>query len=199
MSKDFSAAIKDRRTYYTISNQSNISDSQIQTLVEEAVQYTPSAFHSQSARTVLLLGEHHLNLWDIVRETLRKLVPEDKFQPTDEKINAFAAGYGSILYFEDTDVVKELQEKFQSYKDNFPIWAQQSNGMLQLVIWTSLENEGFGASLQHYNPIIDEEVKKQWDIPGSWQLIAQMPFGVPTGEPNGKTFLPIGERTKVFQ
>lgn len=51
--------------------------------------------------------------------------------------------------------------------------------MLQLFVWTALENEGLDASLQHYNPIIDEEVKKQWNIPESWKLIVQMPFGKP--------------------
>ena len=30
--------------------------------------------------------------------------------------------------------------------------------MLQLVVWTALEAEGLGATLQHYNPLIDDEV-----------------------------------------
>lgn len=71
--------------------------------------------------------------------------------------------------------------------------------MLQLVVWTALENEGLGASLQHYNPIIDEEVKKQWNIPESWKLIAQMPFGKPASEPKEKQFQPLEERVKVFK
>ena len=32
---------------------------------------------------------------------------------------------------------------------------------------------------EHYNPIIDEEVMKTWNLPGKWSLIAQMPFGEP--------------------
>ncbi|NFV72581.1 nitroreductase, partial [Clostridium botulinum] len=38
---------------------------------------------------------------------------------------------------------------------------------------------GFGASLQHYNELIEEDVKKEWNIPNNWKLIAQMPFGKP--------------------
>lgn len=82
--------------------------------------------------------------------------------------------------------MESLQQQFTSYKDNFPLWSQQSNGMLQFVIWTSLENQGLGASLQHYNPLIDAQVKTQWDIPDSWNLIAEMPFGKPTQAPGEK-------------
>ena len=79
-------------------------------------------------------------------------------------MNAFKSGYGTVLYFEDNQVVEELQENFALYKDNFPIWSQQSSGMLQFAIWTALEIEGFGATLQHYNPLIDEEVRKEWEV-----------------------------------
>ena len=79
-------------------------------------------------------------------------------------MNAFKSGYGTVLYFEDSEVVEELQEKFALYKENFPIWSQQSSGMLQFAIWTALEIEGFGATLQHYNPLIDEEVRKEWEF-----------------------------------
>lgn len=37
--------------------------------------------------------------------------------------------------------------------------------------------EGLGASLQHYNPLIDQEIAERFDIPDSWQLRAEMPFG----------------------
>ena len=90
-----------------------------------------------------MLGEQHDKLWDITKETLRKIVPENNFASTEEKMNAFKSGYGTVLYFEDSEVVEELQEKFALYKENFPIWSQQSSGMLQFAIWTALEIEGF--------------------------------------------------------
>jgi len=49
--------------------------------------------------------------------------------------------------------------------------------MLQYAIWVALREYGFGANLQHYNPLIDQEVKENFNIPTSWNLIAQMPFG----------------------
>ena len=85
------------------------------------------------------------------------------------------------------------------YKDNFPIWSQQASGMHQFVIWTSLEIEGFGASLQHYNELIEEDVKKEWDIPNNWKLIAQMPFGKPVIDPDEKQYKPLEERIKIIK
>lgn len=195
---EFLEAVKRRRSIYGIGNQVKISEEKIKQLVSDAVKYSPSAFNSQGSRAVLLFGEHHLKLWGIVKNTLKAMLTSDAFTKTEGKIDSFAAGFGTILFFEDQSIIKELQEKFALYKDNFPIWAQQSNGMMQFVTWTALENEGLGASLQHYNPIIDEEVKREWNIPEEWKLIGQMPFGNITAQPDEKQFAPIEGRFKSF-
>lgn len=199
MSKDFNIAVKERRTRYAISKKTTISDAKIEKLIKEAVKYTPSSFNAQSSRVVVLFGEGHNKLWDIVNENLKKIVPEDQAESTEAKINSFRNGYGTVLFFEDNSVIKSLQKQFELYKDNFPVWSQQSSGMLQYVVWTSLEIQGLGASLQHYNPLIDNDVKNHWRIPQNWSLIAQMPFGVPTSPPDEKQFQPVEERVKIFR
>ena len=80
--------------------------------------------------------------------------------------------------------------------DNFPTWSNQASGMHQLVVWTALEAEGLGASLQHYNPLIDDEVKREWNILGNWKLIAQMPFGNLTSPVGEKEFQALEDRVK---
>ncbi|MGQ3481460.1 nitroreductase family protein [Paenibacillus sp. TY11] len=200
MSKDFFTALKERRSYYGISKEQVISDQRIQEIVEEAVKYTPTSFNSQTSRAVVLLGEHHDKLWNITEDILREVVGnEEQFKSTAEKMNGFRSGYGTVLFFEDNNVVAGLQQQFEAYADNFPIWSNQSNGMLQLVVWTALEQEGLGASLQHYNPLIDEKVKNEWNIPEHWKLIAEMPFGKPTFQPGEKEFQPVEERVKTFK
>lgn len=199
MAKDFYNAVKERRTIYGISKESTISDERLQEVIKEAVLYNPTAFNSQSERVILLLGDNHDKLWNITLEALRKVVPENGFAPTEEKINSFRAGYGTVLYFTDASIVQSLQQQFPSYKDNFPIWSQQSCGMLQYIIWTSLEIEGLGVSLQHYNELIEDEIKRQWNIPNNWKLIAQMPFGKPTAPAGEKEFIPLEDRVKVFK
>jgi predicted oxidoreductase (fatty acid repression mutant protein) len=199
MSKDIYRFVKERRSIYGISSGSPVSDERIKEIIEHAVKHAPSAFNSQSSRIVVLLGEQHNKLWDIAKETLRKIVPAEQFAATEAKINSFKIGYGTILCFEDKAVIEGLQKNFELYKDNFPVWAQQSNGMLQYIIWTSLHAEGFGVTLQHYSNLIEAEVKKQWNLPDSWELIAQMPFGKPTAEPKEKEFLPVEDRVIVLK
>jgi uncharacterized protein len=199
MTKDFYTALKERRSYYGINKEVQVSEERIKEIVEFAVKYTPSAFNSQSARLVVLSGESHNKLWDITTETLRKEVGSGDFTGTQQKMDSFKAGYGTILFFEDEAVIKSLQEQFALYAENFPIWSNQASGMHQLVVWTAFEAEGLGASLQHYNPLIDDEVKREWKIPGNWKLIAQMPFGNPTAPVGEKEFQPLEDRVKFYK
>lgn len=199
MEKDFFSAVANRRTFYNISKEAVVSDDEIKEIIQNAVKHTPSSFNSQSARVVLLLEKQHDRLWDITKEALRKIVPSEQFSSTEEKINSFKNGYGTVLFFEDVSVIESLQNQFPLYKDNFPVWSQQSSGMHQFVVWTGLEIEGFGVSLQHYNEVIEADVKKEWNIPNNWKLIAQMPFGKPTKGPDEKQFNSLEDRIKVFK
>lgn len=197
--KDLLMAIKDRRTYYNIEKVTPVGDDELIETLKTVVKNSPSAFNMQSGKIVILLDGHHDKLWSIVMETLRKKVPAEKFGPTEAKVNGFAAGYGTVLYFDDTAIVEKAAAENPRYADNFRLWAQHGMGIIQGNIWNVLEAMGFGANIQHYNPIIDDEVKKTWDIPDSWTLLAQMPFGLPTADPDEKDFLPIDERVKVFK
>ena len=182
MERSFSEALKHRRTYYSITNQSPISDQEIECIVSTVVRHVPSAFNSQSTRVVLLLGESHKKLWKIVKDALKKIVPADAFVKTEEKIDhSFACGYGTVLFFEDQKVVKGLQEAFPSYQENFPGWSLQTSAMHQLAMWTMLE------------------VRRTWNLPEHWHLIAEMPFGLPTEKPGEKESQPLEERVKIFK
>jgi predicted oxidoreductase (fatty acid repression mutant protein) len=57
-------------------------------------------------------------------------------------------------------VIKGLQEQFALYADNFPVWSEHSTAIAQFAAWTALAEHNVGASLQHYNPIVDDEVAK---------------------------------------
>lgn len=187
-----------RRSIYNLGNKQILPEDKITEIITNALKFCPSAFNSQSARIVVLYGEYYQKLWDIVLTELSKIVPEDKMGQTITKIKTFTTGLGTILFFEDTDTVKNLQEKFPIYGENFPKWSLQSNGMLQYMVWLALAEQNIGASLQHYNPLIDNEVKMAFDLPEHWQLLAQMPFGSIELPADEKSFLPIEERLKIF-
>ena len=198
MQNEFLASVAKRRSYYGIKDESPISDERLKTLIEEAVKHTPSAMNSQSTRVVVLIREQHDRLWDLTKDALRKVVEQEQFQATSDKIDSFKNGYGTVLFYEDMDVIDGLQKQFALYKDNFPVWSHQASGISQFIIWNTLETEGFGASLQHYTELIETDVRKEWQIPSSWKLIAQMPFGTPTQEPFQKEFMPLDQRVKMF-
>lgn len=186
-----------RRSVYALNKDLPIAASEVAQIVEHAIKYTPSSFNSQSTRAVVLFGAEHEKLWGIAINELRKIVPAENFQPTEDKLNMFKAAAGSVLFFEDQKVVKGLQEQFVAYAANFPVWADHADAMTQYAIWTTLAAAGVGANLQHYNPVIDAEVAKTWNIPADWTLRAQLVFGgiaAPAGE---KAFNPIEERFQV--
>lgn len=196
--QDFESALQKRRSIYALGNTSPISDEEIVSLVKETVKHVPSAFNNQSARAVVLFGDASQKLWSIVLETLRKVVPAESFKSTEDKIASFAAGHGTILYFDDTEITEGLKKQFALYADNFSPWAEQANGMAQHAVWVALAQVGLGASLQHYNPLIDDEVKAAFGLPDTWRLRAQMPFGAIAAPAGEKDFAPIDERVKVF-
>ncbi|KZT58364.1 Nitroreductase-like protein [Calocera cornea HHB12733] len=199
MSESFLELVKARRSYYALSNKTPIPAEKITQIVSDSLKYVPSSFNSQSSRVVLLFGKEHEALWDLVLEVLKPVAPPEQYPRTIEKVNAcFKSGFGTVLFFEDNAAVIDMQEKFPLYQDRFPTWAQHTSGMLQYIVWLAFEKEGLGASLQHYNPLIDEKFRDNYKLPVTWQLVAQMPFGAPAAEPGEKTFLDMDERFKVF-
>ena len=197
--KDLQQLAEKRRSIYALSDNLPVTNDEIVDLVEHAILHTPSAFNSQSARTVVLFGEDHKKLWDITEETLKVIVGDDeKFQGTKDKIAGFRAGAGTVLFFEDKGVVRNMQEAAPLYADKFPIWAHQTSAMHQYVIWTALASLDIGANLQHYNPVIDQRVADAWDIADDWELNAQMVFGAIEQPAGDKAFQPLDKRMKVF-
>jgi predicted oxidoreductase (fatty acid repression mutant protein) len=189
---------KTRRSVYALNKDLSIPASRIRELVNETTLHTPSSFNSQSNRAVVLFGAEHDKLWDATTATLRAIVPEDKWKHTEERMTMFKNAAGTVLFFEDQDVIKGMQAGFAAYADRFPVWATQSVGMQQFLLWTALELEGLGANLQHYNPLIDDKVAEMWDLPKSWKLNAQLVFGGRAAEPGEKEFKPLEDRVKVF-
>jgi uncharacterized protein len=198
MNSQLLASLRNRRSHYNLGNKLPSSIDEVTGAIQEAIRLSPSSFNSQSSRAVILFREHHEKLWSITEDCLRRVVPADAFGATRDKIASFAEGAGTVLFYEDLDVVKGLQEQFTLYSENFPIWSEQASGMAQLAVWAVLAEAGIGASLQHYNPLIDQDVAAEWGIPVFWKLRAQMPFGTPLGKALDKSFMDDASRFKVF-
>ena len=185
-------SLENRRTYYNIDKNLPVLEKEIEEKIKEVTELVPDAFNMKSARIVLAFGEKHDRLWDEIYNVFEGKVPR-------EKIDSFKAGAGTVLFLYDEATVKKMQEQFSTYADNFPVWANQANGMLQLAVWSMLRELNVGASLQHYNPVIDARVKEIFDIPENFKLVAQMPFGGIVSEPDKKEKEDIDKRVTVLR
>ncbi|MBR1439043.1 MAG: nitroreductase family protein [Synergistaceae bacterium] len=183
-------AIAKRRSIYQLNKNIPLNDSEVESLIKKITELVPDAFNMKSARIVLALGAKHDQLWDTIYSAFGGKVSR-------EKIDSFKSAYGTVLYYYDSGTIKAMQEKFAPYAANFPVWANQANGMLQFTVWSALRELNIGANLQHYNPVIDEAVKKLFDVPEGWVLVAQMPFGGIAAEPEPKDPEDISLRVKV--
>lgn len=201
----FVEALKNRRTIYAINRNTEVANDEIIALIKEAVRQSPSAFNSQTSRAVILLDDEVSSFWnelvatDLEATMKEQGVPAEAIAATKEKLAGFGQAKGTILFFEDQDVVKGLQENFPLYAENFPFWSEQSTGIVSINTWTALSAEfGFGANLQHYNPVIDASVAAKYGIPANWKLRGQLNFGAIEAPAGDKEYMADEDRFKVF-
>lgn len=191
MKSNFTETIRKRRSYYQIGKDLPIAREDVLRLIDEVTELVPDAFNMKSARLLVATDEKQNQLWDAVYDVFGGKVER-------EKTDSFKAAYGTILFYVDMTVVEKLQTQFPRYAENFPLWSNHANGMLQFALWSALREQGIGASLQHYNPVIDERLRELFDVPETWKLIAQMPFGNILAEPEPKEKEDIRQRVRVL-
>jgi len=202
---NFVDSLKKRRSIYALGKNIDNGDEVVE-LIKDVVRHSPYAFNAATTRILVLTGEAQDKLWgQIVPTSLkaemdRQGAPESAWEGTKAKLEGFKAAYGTVLFFEDQAVVKNLQENFPLYADNFPHWSEQHSGITSINTWTALAQENIGANLQHYNPVIDEAVAKEWNIPANWKLRSQLVFGsIEDGSLKDKDFMADEERFIVVK
>ncbi|MBQ5951909.1 MAG: nitroreductase family protein [Lachnospiraceae bacterium] len=172
-------SLEKRRTRYSLTKDLPVPEEKVLETIKRVAELSPDAFDCRSGRLIVLLGEENDRFWDMVIGT---------FDPpiADYKQACFRGSYGTILYFYENDVVEALENKFELFRPYFQGWAMQASAMVQMNIWSALADLGVGASLHHYNPVIDDAVKEMYGLPASWKFIAQMPFGGLADDPRVK-------------
>ena len=106
-----------RRSIYALGRQVTQTPEALYDLVKSAVKQSPTSFNNQSVRAVVLMGDAHEKLWDMTAQRLQQEVPDEAaYQQTLAKINnAFKAGFGTVLFYTHTDVVKMYEEQIPLY------------------------------------------------------------------------------------
>lgn len=195
MERNIETLLRERRSRYRLDAHVDVPDVRVEELIHETLKYVPSAFNSQSTRLVLLRDSAHRNFWEKVCERISEIVPRESYEKSRKKIEtSFASGCGTLLFYEEKAVVDELKMKYPLYADSFDVYSEHTSAMHQMVLWLLLAGEGLGASLQHYQGLVEEDTKSMFGLPSSWRLIAQMPFGHAIDTPEDKSFVPMDER-----
>lgn len=75
------------------------------------------------------------------------------------------------MFFTDTSVITDKTDA------EYFNWCEQNHAIAEYAVWLMLTELGLVASLQHYTFSINHSVAAQFNIPSTWMLRAQMPFG----------------------
>ena len=181
------SAIRKRRSRYALRKEITMSRAELKQLIENIIITMPSQSNSQTARLMILFGEEHDRFWDKTLEVIKSNMSKpENFPKSENKVKTgFKGGYATILFFEDQVILDALEKKRPKYAVNVQPWSLQSAGMLQFAI---------GASLQHYQELIEDWTKEEWNITKEWRLLAQMPIGIAYDELPEKYSMPVAER-----
>lgn len=88
---------KGRRSVYSLTNESTISDDRLEDLITEVIKHTPSSFNSQTTRIVVVLKEENQKLWDIGLEVARAQISPELFDKMyKSRLTASRAAYGTV-------------------------------------------------------------------------------------------------------
>ena len=105
-----------RRSVYALGHTRVVTDFCLEDTLKDCLKNCPTPFNAQSARLVLLLNQYHADFWNLVLQKVLAAAPFNKKESVTQKINSFAAAYGTILFFEDLDTMEKLQKDFPLYQ-----------------------------------------------------------------------------------
>ncbi|ORY55932.1 Nitroreductase-like protein [Pseudomassariella vexata] len=201
----FLAAAKHRRSVYALKDTSPVPDSRIEDIVKEVLSFAPSSYNTQSTRITLVLGEKHKQFWDIIIEQAEPILRgagPGVWDSMGPRLQGFKNAYGSVVFWENGQSIKEASETHKSIAHMLPQWSEHTSAIHQILIWTALELEGFGANLQHMNaiPPVEAALKKFLDVPEDYSLKAHLNFGEEAQpHPEKPAKLPASETLKVVK
>jgi predicted oxidoreductase (fatty acid repression mutant protein) len=188
-------AIAQRRSMTQLTKTPSFNKDLVSTTIQDVLKHTPSAFNSQSSGALVITGDVHVKFWEEVRGRVLPLVSDEKaIVRTNKKIDGFKAGDGTVIFLENQTINQSLRERFPLYASSVDLWADQGQGFVQYGVWLALHELGFGVSLQHYNPLIDDYIYDELKVERHFKIVGQMPFGKIAGEVSNKSYIDLSQR-----
>lgn len=190
--------VEKRRSIYALGTDSQYSKKEIADRIREVVKQVPTAFNSQTTRVVVLFDEANNRFWDHIYDVQKGVLEGETWDMMSGIMTGAKNGIGTVLFFEDKDAVNEMPAKGirqEAYKQN-------NNANAQYAVWLALAEMDLGASLQHFNvgyeQGFDKGTKEMFNLPESYEMLAQMPFGSVEQAVGEKEHINADVQVKVF-
>lgn len=190
--------VEKRRSIYALGTDSEYSKKDIEKRIREVVKQVPSAFNSQTTRVVVLFDEANNKFWDHIYNVQKDILDGGMQDWMSGVVTGAKNGIGTVLFFEDLDAAKKMPTegaRTEAYKQN-------NNANAQYAVWLALAEMDLGASLQHFNvgyeQGFDKATREMFNLPETYEMIAQMPFGSIEQEAGEKEHIDTDVQVKVF-
>lgn len=187
--------LENRRSHYALGANTDVTAEQVAEALKVAIPHIPTAFNSQSTRMVVVSGENNEKLWTLIKDVQSKVLDEGTFNFMSGIMDGAKGAVGTVLFFEDRDAV---ESGIPANDERRYVYKNHASANAQLTTWLALAELGLGANLQHFNigyeQKFDAGIRELLDLPVSWELVAEMPFGSveqPAGE---RESIPADER-----
>src|SRR5690625_4746051 len=169
--------VEKRRSIYTIGTNSDYTKEEIAERIGDVRKEVRTAFNSQTTRGVVLFDEAKGKFWDHIYDVQKDVLGGDVWEMMSGTITGSKNGIGTVLFFEDIDAVKQMPAqgiRGETYKQN-------NNANAQYAVWLAFTEIYLVETLQNIKVIyvdgFDRVKKKIFDLPDSYEMLAQMPFG----------------------
>ncbi|HHV03697.1 MAG TPA: nitroreductase [Bacteroidales bacterium] len=167
-----------RLSQYHLGSKAEHSIEEIAQYLAEVANQAPSAMNIQASRLVVLQGEDHKKFWELIKDTQKNVLSEDMFDWFMGVYNGAVSGLGTVLFFEDRAVYENFPNPNPTAREKIKM---RNSAIIQYGTWLALTDLGYGASMQHNNLGFEEgydrPVRELFDLPDTWEMTAQMPFG----------------------
>jgi hypothetical protein len=190
--------VEKRRSIYALGTETEYSKEDIENRIREVVKQVPSAFNSQTTRVVVLFDEANDKFWDHIYDVQKDVLEGEVWDMMSGVMTGAKKGIGTVLFFEDKAAVEEMPARGvrqEAYKQN-------NNANAQYAVWLALAEMDLGASLQHFNvgyeQGFDKGTKEMFDLPETYEMLAQMPFGSVEQEVEPKEHIDTDVQVKVI-
>lgn len=187
-----------RRSIYHIGRNTPVTAEEVTEKLQILIPTIPTAYHVESSRLIVASGQLHEKLWDTLHDSQKAFVDPERYEAIAPRFEQAKRGVGILLFFEDRAVVDEMPtspERQAAYKE-------QNSAMLTFASWLLLADLGLGASLHHFNIGYDlgydKVVRDLLDLPETYELMAEMPFGSIEAQPDEKARVSGDERVKLY-